>query len=585
MANKAISELISAERVSLQDYFLLEQNGIAKNLQGRILKNWLLELAQGHGGITSIDLQSTSGLNKTYRITLADDTYFDMTVADGKGITSVAKTGTSGLVDTYTMKFNAGSDFVFTVKNGEKGDKGDADRLYFKFASQKPTDASHSMGDVPDEWLGFYAGTTPPSGWQDYTWVRIKGDKGDKGDPATLTGRSVTYMVSDSGTIVPSGSWVADVPNVPQGKYLWTRTVLTFNTGNPVTSYSVSRFGIDGSGAVSSVNGKNPDPAGNVRVNAEDITTTAGTSVEAALAQKQEQINASGLLKGTGDGGVANAEAGVDYQVPITAGAGMQISGSKISTAAAPRNLLDNSNFLNPVNQRGKSKYTGVGYTIDRWKLWGDDSTVVVANDGIAVQSSNNYLQQYIEHSKADKNKTYTLAVKTSDGAVEVICGKPDDDVRGTKCTLNTSDYLDAVRISLHPGHTYIWAALYEGTYSADTLPEYQPKGYAEERLACTRYFMVASAWRPIYGNVSWNGQISLTVPTPVEMRINPTGTVIKGTLYVNGVNIDINENPANVIKTSNGLQVILSTKAEANAKHNCTIEINDTAAYFSADL
>lgn len=585
MANKAISELISAERVSLQDYFLLEQNGIAKNLQGRILKNWLLELAQGHGGITSIDLQSTSGLNKTYRITLADDTYFDMTVADGKGITSVAKTGTSGLVDTYTMKFNAGSDFVFTVKNGEKGDKGDADRLYFKFASQKPTDASHSMGDVPDEWLGFYAGTTPPSGWQDYTWVRIKGDKGDKGDPATLTGRSVTYMVSDSGTIVPSGSWVADVPNVPQGKYLWTRTVLTFNTGNPVTSYSVSRFGIDGSGAVSSVNGKNPDPAGNVRVNAEDITTTAGTSVEAALAQKQEQINASGLLKGTGDGGVANAEAGVDYQVPITAGAGMQISGSKISTAAAPRNLLDNSNFLNPVNQRGKSKYTGVGYTIDRWNLWGDDSTVVVANDGIAVQSSNNYLQQYIEYSKADKNKTYTLAVKTSDGAVEVICGKPDDDVRGTKCTLNTSDYLDAVRISLHPGHTYIWAALYEGTYSADTLPEYQPKGYAEERLACTRYFMVANAWRPIYGNVSWNGQISLTVPTPVEMRINPTGTVIKGILYVNGVNIDINENPANVIKTSNGLQVVLSTKAEANAKHNCAIEINDTAIYFSADL
>lgn len=270
---------------------------------------------------------------------------------------------------------------------------------------------------------------------------------------------------------------------------------------------------------------------------------------------------------------------------PLKAGSGIQFDGEVISTRAAPRNLLDNSNFLNPVNQRGKSKYTGVGYTIDRWKLWGDDSTVVVANDGIAVQSSNNYLQQYIEHSKADKNKTYTLAVKTSDGAVEVICGKPDDDVRGTKCTLNTSDYLDAVRVSLHPGHTYIWAALYEGTYSADTLPEYQPKGYAEERLACTRYFMVASAWRPIYGNVSWNGQISLTVPTPVEMRINPTGTVIKGTLYVNGVNIDINENPANVIKTSNGLQVILSTKAEANAKHNCAIEINDTAIYFSADL
>lgn len=291
MADKSIEQLNPAERVNLSDLFVLQQSGTAKKLTGQVLKNWLLELAQGHGGITSIALQSTSGLNKTYRITLADDTFFDMTVADGKGITSVSKTGTSGLVDTYTMKFNAGSDFVFTVKNGEKGDKGDADRLYFKFASQKPTDASHSMGDVPDEWLGFYAGTTAPTGWQDYTWVRVRGDKGDKGDPATLTGHSTTYMVSDSGTIAPSGSWVADVPSVPQGKFLWTRTVLNFNSGNPVTSYSVSRFGLDGTGAVSSVNGKDPDPTGNVRVNAEDITTTAGQSVQAALDAAVKTVN------------------------------------------------------------------------------------------------------------------------------------------------------------------------------------------------------------------------------------------------------------------------------------------------------
>ena len=380
MADKSIEQLNAAERVNLSDLFVLQQSGTAKKLTGQVLKNWLLELAQGHGGITGIALQSTSGLNKTYRITLADDTYFDMTVADGKGITSVAKTGTSGLVDTYTMKFNAGLDFVFTVKNGEKGDKGDADRLYFKFASQKPTDASHDMGDIPDEWLGFYAGTTPPSGWQDYTWVRVRGDKGDKGDAATLTGHSTTYMVSDSGTIVPSGSWVADVPNVPQGKFLWTRTVLNFNTGNPVTSYSVSRMGLDGSGAVSSVNGKDPDPTGNVRVNAEDITTNGGQSIEAVitditeglgkkassvngqlpdidgaitvkagnikassgktvqteLEEKQPKILSTGLLKGTGDGGVSAAAHGVDYQLPVkTATVTLSASGWSENAQAA----------------------------------------------------------------------------------------------------------------------------------------------------------------------------------------------------------------------------------------------------------
>lgn len=359
MADKSIEQLTAAEKVYLADLFVLQQSGTAKKLTGQVLKNWLLELAQGHGGITSIKLQSTSGLTKTYRITLADDTYFDLPISDGKGITSmkksktaglvdtytftfndgtaqdiqvtngngvktfsevstaglvknyrfdmadgthydfavedgkgitsVAKTGTSGLVDTYTIRFNAGADFVFSVKNGAKGDKGDADRLYFKFASQEPTDSSHSMGDLPDAWLGFYAGTTAPTSWKDYTWVRIKGDKGDKGDAATLTGQSTTYMVSDSGTIVPSGSWLSEIPNVPQGKYLWTRTVLTFNTGTPVTSYSVARMGLDGTGSVSAVNGKSPDSTGNVKLSAADINAADGQSIDANLEAKADK--------------------------------------------------------------------------------------------------------------------------------------------------------------------------------------------------------------------------------------------------------------------------------------------------------
>lgn len=324
MADKTISELVPAEQIKAADLFPVEQDGAAKKLPGQVLLNWLVAAADGHGGISSVQKTGTSGLVDTYRITLADKTFvdiqitngngiknfskvstaglvktyrfdmadgtkYDFTVEDGKGITSVAKTGTSGLVDTYTMKFNAGPDFEFTVKNGAKGDKGDADRLYFKFASQKPTDSSHSMGDVPDAWLGFYAGTTAPAGWQDYTWVRVRGDKGDKGDAAKLTGQSTTYMVSDSGTIVPSGSWAAEVPNVPQGKYLWTRTILTFNTGNPVTSYSVSRMGLDGTGAVNTVNAKSPDSTGNVKLTAADITAADGQSIEANLEAKADK--------------------------------------------------------------------------------------------------------------------------------------------------------------------------------------------------------------------------------------------------------------------------------------------------------
>lgn len=97
------------------------------------------------------------------------------------------------------------------------------------------------------------------------------GQQGAAGAPATLESYVVEYMASDSGTNAPSGSWSTTVPNVDQGKYLWTRVTQTYNTGSPVVSYSVSRMGIDGSGSVSSVAGVSPDSAGNVALTPDDI--------------------------------------------------------------------------------------------------------------------------------------------------------------------------------------------------------------------------------------------------------------------------------------------------------------------------
>ena len=90
--------------------------------------------------------------------------------------------------------------------------------------------------------------------------------------------KSVTYQVSDSGTIIPSGVWVSSVPAVSQGKYLWTKTELQFNSGDPVVSYSVTRMGIDGSGSVSSVAGVPPDETGNVDLAAADVGALADSA-------------------------------------------------------------------------------------------------------------------------------------------------------------------------------------------------------------------------------------------------------------------------------------------------------------------
>ncbi len=251
----------------------MEQDGAAKKLTGQILLNWLTAAADGHGGISSIVKQSTSGLTDTYRITMADTTTFDFPVKNGRGITVVSKISTSGLVDTYRITYNDSTNSTFTITNGAKGDKGDNAYVWIRYAAQKPTAASHSFGVLPDNWMGVYSGNsaTAPTDWTKYQWFEIKGEKGDIGNPALLTSQSVTYQASTSGNVIPSGNWQGSIPTVAQGAYLWTRVAMTFNSGTPIYAYSVSRMGLDGTGAVSKVCGKEPNSNGNVELGAENV--------------------------------------------------------------------------------------------------------------------------------------------------------------------------------------------------------------------------------------------------------------------------------------------------------------------------
>ena len=223
--------------------------------------------------------QSTSGLTDTYRITLADTTTFDFNVSNGKGIATIAKVSTSGLVDTYRITYNDSSTSTFTITNGAKGDKGDNAYVWIRYAAQEPTAASHSFGVLPDNWMGVYSGNsaTAPTDWTQYQWFEIKGEKGDIGNPALLTSQSVTYQASTSGNVIPSGNWQGSIPTVAQGAYLWTRVAMTFNSGTPIYAYSVSRMGIDGTGAVSKVCNIAPNSNGNVELEAENVGALSST--------------------------------------------------------------------------------------------------------------------------------------------------------------------------------------------------------------------------------------------------------------------------------------------------------------------
>lgn len=345
MADKAISELTEATQVTPTDMFVLEQNGTAKKLTGQTLENWLLSFADGHGGIQTIEKTKTSGLVDTYTITLSDTTKITFTVTNGKGISSISKTSTKDLVDTYKITYTDGTSDTYTVTNGEKGDTGDAAYIWIKYASQEPTESSHSIGDVPDNWIGIYAGTssTAPTDWEQYKWFKIKGEKGDKGDPATLVSSEVVYQVSDSGTIIPSGDWGDSVPVVAQGKYLWTRTTSQFNTGDPIVAYSVARMGKDGAGSVSSVCNKSPDSDGNVALGATDVgaLSSAGGDMTGAINMNGQKI--TGLNDPTQSTEAAR-KAYVDKMLPKSGGTmtgNIAMGGKKVTGLGKPTDSGD----------------------------------------------------------------------------------------------------------------------------------------------------------------------------------------------------------------------------------------------------
>lgn len=590
MADKAISELISADQITASDMFVLEQNGTAKKLTGQVLLNWLTAAADGHGGIQSIVKLGTSGLVDTYRITMADTTTFDFTVNNGRGVDSIVKAGTSGLVDTYAINYNDGTQGSFAVTNGAKGDKGDNQYVWIKYASQEPTASSHSFGDVPDNWIGVYSGAsaTAPTDWTQYQWFQIKGEEGDTGAAATLTSSSVVYQVGDSGTIIPSGEWVSSVPVVAQGKYLWTRITNTFNSGSPVVAYTVSRMGIDGLGSVVSVCGISPDDTGNVPLDASDLKALpiSGGTMEGAVNMNGQTLN--GLNAPTEETEAAT-KGYVDNQV----------------SKAAPRNLLDNSDFRNPVNQRGLMEYSANGYGIDRWASITGPTTVKVCDGYVRVVAPTNNIgrfRQTFETGVVKLGRAYTLAVKLVNETVKISHGVFNDngslmcDVSSTLgfyVSLYSENGTNIfVQFGVQSGKSIEleWIALYEGEYTIDTLPEYQPNGYGAELMECMRYFVR-------FGNTQQNNHIGyaqaatttvangiLAIPVPMRIQL-PSVTVVGKVVLRHGVT-DIEISSANVNSAASGPFIYVTLNASGlTAGDFYPLRLAAGTLDFSADL
>lgn len=203
-------------------------------------------------------------------------------------------------------------------------------------------------------------------------------------------------------------------------------------------------------------------------------------------------------------------------------------------------NLLDNTNFKNPVNQRGKSSYSlDWKYSIDRWVLLG---TYSVSNHTLTFDAGNqtsrfgldaiSYMRQGIEKLDAD---TYTLSAGIGDNVYShsFVVGStvasqawnmgPFYFVYEKFSGINTQWFgFGVVPGTSSPGSVALdWIKLELG----EVATPYTPKAYGDELDECLRYFIGAIG----FGTPGIVGTTSsrLFISTPVMMRgVTPTVTV-----------------------------------------------------------
>lgn len=217
----------------------------------------------------------------------------------------------------------------------------------------------------------------------------------------------------------------------------------------------------------------------------------------------------------------------------------------------ASYNWLDNSYFRNFINQRGEISTAGVwNYCIDRWRAVGTAGQLVWHNSDHIALGALRGISQALKNKNRFIDKSWTLAVMDVGGVISTVNGVFGGDnnaIYGVQNGLEIRLYSvgddDNVYFNVNnlnadtSAYVYLaWAALYEGSYTADTLPAYVPKGYAAELAECQRYYYQSNDNK--YGQdgmiirraISIEGNTSSfcleSVDLPVTMRITPTITI-----------------------------------------------------------
>ena len=220
-----------------------------------------------------------------------------------------------------------------------------------------------------------YTDNTSETGYQK-TYVARDGNDGNNGiagkDGVGIRSTTITYAQGTSGTVAPTTGWTSQVPNVPAGQYLWTKTVWSYTDNTNETGYSVSKIGEQG-------------PKGDTGAKGD-----RGEKGDRGLPGPQGLTGPQGLQGPKGDQGIPGVK-GVDGKTQYTHIAYADtVSGGGFSQTDTNKPFIGMYQDFNTADSRNPQDY--------RWSKWkGSDG-----RDGIPGKAGADGRTPYVHFAYAD---------------------------------------------------------------------------------------------------------------------------------------------------------------------------------------
>lgn len=244
----------------------------------------------------------------------------------------------------------------------------------------------------------------------------------------------------------------------------------------------------------------------------------AGGYVESDLDAKGEKGEKGEVTRAELDAALAGKQDKLTFDDAPTEGSqnAVQSGGVYDALQRKPnRNLLVNSNFADPVNRNGKTKYTTPGYTIDRWKMNVPKTTVQVDDDGLLLTfsgpegSGTDFVQTFMDNSPLIIGRTYTLSVLVKElngtahitsydnpvviplsvGLNSLTFTANQNTKQGIYAAYNFAGTIKIVAAKLELGSQQTLAHQENGVWVLNEVPD-----YAEEYAKCALYSPITGA-------------------------------------------------------------------------------------------